>query len=95
MAEACNSLSKAECLRNPAMRPEGDCARVSDVELAVAEYVEWFNHRRLMESWAMSHPPSTRTTTGQPPRPSAALTTPFRNQPTEPANETRGDSQGA
>jgi len=47
MAEAFNSLFKAECIRNPAMRPKGGWKTVSDVELAVAEYVDWFNHRRL------------------------------------------------
>lgn len=47
MAEAFNSLFKAECIRNPAMRPKGGWKSVSDVELAVAEYVDWFNHRRL------------------------------------------------
>ena len=47
MAEALNSLFKAECIRNPVMRPKGGWKSVSDVELAVAEYVDWFNHRRL------------------------------------------------
>lgn len=47
MAEAFNSLFKAECIRNPAMRSKGGWKSVSDVELAVAEYVDWFNHRRL------------------------------------------------
>ncbi|MGQ0847226.1 MAG: IS3 family transposase [Sporichthyaceae bacterium] len=47
MAEAFNSLFKAECIRNPAMRPHGGWASVRDVEIAVAEYVDWFNHRRL------------------------------------------------
>jgi len=47
MAEALNSLFKAECIRNPVMRPKGGWKNVSDVELAVAEYVDWFNHRRL------------------------------------------------
>lgn len=47
MAEAFNSLFKAECIRNPAMRPAGGWKSVLDVEIAVAEYVEWFNHRRL------------------------------------------------
>jgi putative transposase len=47
MAEAFNSLFKAECIRNPALRPAGGWKNVSDVELAVAEYVDWFNHRRL------------------------------------------------
>jgi putative transposase len=47
MAEALNSLFKAECIRNPVMRSKGGWKSVSDVEIAVAEYVDWFNHRRL------------------------------------------------
>ena len=47
MAEAFNSLFKAECIRNPVMRPNGGWKSVDDVEIAVAEYVDWFNHRRL------------------------------------------------
>ncbi|WP_227659627.1 IS3 family transposase [Georgenia subflava] len=46
MAEALNSLFKAECIRNPAMRRSG-WKSISDVEIAVAEYVDWYNHRRL------------------------------------------------
>ncbi len=47
MAEALNSLFKAECIRNPMMRPKGGWKNVSDVEIATAEYADWFNHRRL------------------------------------------------
>lgn len=47
MAEALNSLFKAECIRNAVMRPKGGWKSVIDVEIAVAEYVDWFNHRRL------------------------------------------------
>ncbi|WP_425436327.1 IS3 family transposase [Leucobacter massiliensis] len=47
MAEAFNSLFKGECIRNPAMRPKGGWASIGDVEIAVAEYVDWFNQRRL------------------------------------------------
>ncbi|MEO9328086.1 IS3 family transposase [Gordonia aurantiaca] len=47
MAETFNSLFKAECIRNPDMRPAGDSKKVGDVEMAVAEYVDCFNHRRL------------------------------------------------
>ena len=47
LAEAFNSLFKAECIRNPAMRPKGGWASIRDVEIAVAEYIDWFNHRRL------------------------------------------------
>jgi putative transposase len=47
MAEAFNSLFKAERIRNPVTRPRGGWKSVTDVEIAVAEYVDWFNHRRL------------------------------------------------
>ncbi len=47
MAEAFNSLFKAELIRNPVTRPKGGWTSVGDVEIAVAEYVDWFNHRRL------------------------------------------------
>ena len=47
MAEALNSLFKAECIRNPLMRPQGGWKNVGDVEIAVAEYINWFNKRRL------------------------------------------------
>lgn len=47
MAEAFNSLFKAECIRNPVMRPKEGWRSVGDVEIAVAEYIDWFNHRRF------------------------------------------------
>jgi putative transposase len=47
MAEALNSLFTAECIRNPVMRPKGGWKNVGDVEIAVAEYVDWVNHQRL------------------------------------------------
>ena len=31
------------------MRPKGGWKSVSDVEIAVADYVDWFNHRRPFE----------------------------------------------
>ncbi len=46
MAEALNSLFKAECIRNPVLRGNG-WRSIDDVELAVATYVDWYNHRRL------------------------------------------------
>jgi len=42
MAEAYNSLFKAELIRN-----RGPWQNIDDLEYAVAEYVDWFNHRRL------------------------------------------------
>lgn len=42
MAEAFNSLFKAELVRN-----RGPWKNIDDLEIAVAEYIDWFNHRRL------------------------------------------------
>jgi putative transposase len=42
MAEAFNSLFKAELARN-----KGPWAGIDDLELAVVEYIDWYNHRRL------------------------------------------------
>ena len=42
LAEAFNSLFKAELIRN-----QGPWAGIDDVEIAAAEYIDWFNHRRL------------------------------------------------
>ncbi len=42
LAEAFNSLFKAELIRN-----KGPWRSIDDLEIAVAEYVDWFNHGRL------------------------------------------------
>jgi putative transposase len=42
MAEAFNSIFKAELIRN-----RGPWTSIDDLEIAVAEYVDWYNHRRL------------------------------------------------
>jgi putative transposase len=42
LAEAFNSLFKAELVRN-----RGPWTGIDDLEIAVAEYIDWFNHRRL------------------------------------------------
>lgn len=42
MAEAFNSLFKAELVRN-----RGPWTGINDLEIAVAEYIDWYNHRRL------------------------------------------------
>lgn len=42
MAEALNSLFKAELVRN-----KGPWRSIDDLEIAVAEYIDWYNHRRL------------------------------------------------
>jgi putative transposase len=41
-AEAFNSLFKAELIRN-----RGPWRSIEDLEIAVAEYIDWYNHRRL------------------------------------------------
>ena len=42
LAEAFNSLFKSELVRN-----KGSWHSIDDLELAIAEYIDWFNHRRL------------------------------------------------
>ena len=42
MAEVFNSLFKAELVRN-----RGPWKNIDDLEIAVAEYIDWFNFRRL------------------------------------------------
>jgi putative transposase len=42
LAEAFNSLFKAELIRN-----KGPWRGINDLEIATAEYIDWFNHRRL------------------------------------------------
>jgi Integrase core domain len=42
LAEVFNSLFKAEMVRN-----KGPWKNIDDLEIAVAEYIDWFNHRRL------------------------------------------------
>ena len=42
LAEAFNSLFKAELIRH-----NGPWRSIDDLEIAVAEYIDWFNHRRL------------------------------------------------
>jgi len=42
LAEAFISLFKAELIRN-----KGPWKSIDDLEIAVAEYIDWFNHRRL------------------------------------------------
>jgi putative transposase len=42
LAEAFNSLFKAELVRT-----KGPWKNIDDLEIAVAEYIDWYNHRRL------------------------------------------------
>jgi putative transposase len=47
MAEALNSLFKAELVRGPARRRIGPWRGIDDLEIATAEWVDWYNERRL------------------------------------------------
>uniref|UniRef100_UPI0013784BB3 integrase core domain-containing protein n=1 Tax=Nocardiopsis salina TaxID=245836 RepID=UPI0013784BB3 len=72
LAEVFHSLFKAELVRNRDLWRE-----LEEVEIAVAEYVDWFNHRRLHfqigrwsrlgtghpPNWTAPRPPSPRTPT--------------------------------
>lgn len=47
MAEALNSLYKAELVRGPRRRRIGPWRGIDDLEIATAEWVDWYNQRRL------------------------------------------------
>jgi putative transposase len=51
LAEAFNSLFKAELVRH-----RGPWRSIDDLEFAVAEYIDWFNHRRLHSAIGMIPP---------------------------------------
>ena len=51
LAEGFNSLFKAELVRN-----KGPWRGMTDLEIAVAEYIDWFNHRRLHSEIGMIPP---------------------------------------
>ncbi len=57
MAEAFNSLFKAECIRNPHLPGRnGPWRGLDDVERAVADYIDWYNTRRLHGELGMIPP---------------------------------------
>ncbi|WP_431879382.1 IS3 family transposase [Amycolatopsis sacchari] len=60
MAEAFNSLFKGELIHNPVARGRG-WQSVRDVEIAVAEYVDWYNHRRVHGELGHRTPAQTET----------------------------------
>ena len=47
MAEALNSLFKAELVRGPARRGKGPWRGIDELEIGVVEWVDWYNQRRL------------------------------------------------
>lgn len=47
MAEALNSLFKAELIRGPAYRRPGGWRGIDDLEFAIMDWVGWYNNDRL------------------------------------------------
>jgi putative transposase len=74
MAEAFNSLFKGELIHNPIVRGCG-WQSVREVEIAVAEYVDWYNHRRIHGELGQRTPAAVE----------AAYQAPRYDQPSEPA----------
>ena len=68
LAEAFNSLFKAELIRN-----RGPWRSIDDLEIAVAEYTDWFSFRRLHGELGLIPPSSTKPCTAAPPCPSNLL----------------------
>ena len=67
MAEAFNSLFKAELVRN-----RGPWKSIDDLEIAAAEYIDWFNFRRLHGEIGLVPPVEYETTYGSTTLPRAA-----------------------
>jgi putative transposase len=84
MAEAFNSLFRAELVRD-----KGPWTTIDDLEIAVAAYNDWFNHRRLHGEIG---PDPTRRIRGQPPpsqpRPGTRRSV-SREPPLNPARDIR------
>lgn len=57
LAEAFNSIFKAELIRT-----KGPWRGIDDVEIAVAEYIDWYNHRRLHGELSLVPPVEYETT---------------------------------
>ncbi|MFD4144486.1 integrase core domain-containing protein [Streptomyces sp. NPDC058572] len=70
LAEAFNSLFKAELIRN-----KGPWTGINDVEIAVAEYIDWFNQRRLHGELGNVPPAEYEALHATAPAPEAALKT--------------------
>jgi putative transposase len=72
MAEALNSLFKGELVRN-----RGPWRSIDDLEVAVAEWVDWYNHRRLHGEIGLVPPVEYEAAlhAGRPPRPRHATQT--------------------
>lgn len=85
MAETFNALFKSECIRNPRMRPTGGWKHVGDVEIAVAEYIDWFNHRRLHGEIGLV-PPGEFEATHWAQEPAQPYLTSWRSPRPEPCN---------
>nr|WP_281178390.1 integrase core domain-containing protein [Amycolatopsis jejuensis] len=74
MAEAFNSLFKGKLIHNPIVRGRG-WQSVLDAEIAVAGYVDWYNHRRVHGQFGQRTPMAVE----------AAHRKSSNDQPSEPA----------
>lgn len=59
LAEAFNPLSKAELIRD---RHNWPWQEIYDLEITVADYIDWFNHRRIHGEIGHLKPPNTKPT---------------------------------
>jgi putative transposase len=74
LAEAFNSVFKAELIRN-----KGPWRGIDDVEIAVTEYIDWYNHRRLHGE--LGHVPPVEYETNHQPTITARRTVERVNEP--------------
>ena len=79
LAETINGLYKTELIK-----PRRPWRTVEEVELATAEWVDWFNHRRLYEYCGDIPPPNSRPPTTLNNQPSQSLSSHTNESPDMP-----------
>ena len=79
LAETINGLYKTELIKK-----QGPWRSVDHVELATAEWVDWFNHRRSTSTAATSRPPKWKPLTTLRPEPSRPLRSQTAKSPDMP-----------
>ncbi len=88
LAEAFNSLFKAELVRN-----RGPWKSIDNLEIEVAEYIDWFNHWRLHGEMGLI-PPVEYEDLHRPPRPLSDLPSGTSMSPSNPALDTALSPRG-
>ena len=84
LAETINGLYKTELIKK-----RGLWRNVEQVEIATAEWVDWFNHRRLYEYCATCRPPRWKPLTTLQSEPSSPLSSQTDESPDTPVRFTR------